>query len=316
MKPGSTSIDSTRDLQELFPSSFDCIGDMLGEYDIKTDPRVLPVQHRRWKVPIKYKEEIEKELGEMVCQGIITKQTEPTPWVSSLTYPKKANSKFRIWLNPKDLNKGIIHENHKAPTLKEIAHVLTRTTRFSKVDSNKAFFEMHLMEAASILMTFNTHLSRYRFLHVPFGLKTSQNIFQMIMDDIVAQCPGVLAIQNDVFIYGKDDRDHDANIIHLFNIAQKEGLIFNSSKCSIKQDSMTFFGSVFSTNGYSPDPEKIQGITEMTPPQMKQELQSFLGAVNYLQTFVLHLSHHTKPLHALLKKENSFTWDENSNTSF
>ena len=137
------------------------------------------------------------------------------------------------------------------------------------------------------------------------------------MDDIVAQCPGVLAIHNDVFIYGKDNRDHDANIINLFNVAQKEGLVFNSSKCSIKQDSMTSFGSMFSANGYSPDPEKIQGITEMTPPQMKQELQSFLGAVNYLQTFVPHLSHHTElRLCALLKKENSFTWHENSNTSF
>ena len=139
----------------------------------------------------------------------------------------------------------------------------------------------------------------------------------MRMDDIVAQCPGVLAIHNDVFIYGKDDRDHDANIINLVQcIAQKKGLIFNSSKCSIKQDSVTFFGGMFSANGYSPDPEKIQSITEMTPPQTKQELQSFLGAVNYLQTFVPHLNHHTELLCALLKKENSFAWDENSNTSF
>ena len=48
----------------------------------------------------------------------------------------------------------------------------------------------------------------------------------MRMDDIVAQCPGVLAIHDDVFIYRKDDRDHDANIINLFNMAQKEGLSF------------------------------------------------------------------------------------------
>ena len=143
----------------------------------------------------------------------------------------------------------------------------------------KASFGMHLMEVASLFTTFNTHLSRYRFLCVPFGLKMSQDIFQMRMDDIVAQCPGVLAIYDDVFIYGKDDRDHNANIINLFNVAQK-GLIFNSSKCSIKQDSVTFFGGMFSANGYSPDPGMIQGITEMTPPQTKQELQSFLGAVN------------------------------------
>ena len=136
------------------------------------------------------------------------------------------------------------------------------------------------------------------------------------MDDIVAQCPGVLAIHDDVFIYGKDDKDHDANIINLFNVAQKEGLIFNSKKCAIKQKSVMFFGGVFSTKGYSPDPEKIQGISEMTPPQTKQELQSFLGAVNYLQMFVPHLSSNTEPLWALLKKENCFTWDENSNTCF
>ena len=53
----------------------------------------------------------------------------------------------------------------------------------------------------------------------------------------------------------------------------------------------------------------------MTPPQMKQELQSFLRAVNYLQTFIPHLSHRTEPLWALIKK-NSFAWDENSNISF
>ena len=316
VEPGSVTIDSTRDLQALFPNSFNCISDMKGEYDIKTNPTVPPVQHGRWKVPIEYKEEIEKELAEMVQQRIITKQTEPTPWVSSLTYPKKANGKLRICLNPKDLNKAIIHENHKAPTLKEIAHVLKGGTRFSKVDGNKAFFGMHLTEEASLLMMFNTHLSRYRFLCVPFRLKMSQDIFQMRMDDIVAQCPSVLAIHDDMFIYGKNDKDHDANIINLFNMAQKEGLVFNSKKCTIKQESVMFFGRVFSAEGYSPDPEKIQGISEMTPPQTKQELQSFLGAVNYLQTFVPHLSSNTEPLWALLKKENCFTWDENTNTCF
>ena len=168
MEPRSVSIDSTRDLQALCPNSFDCIRNMKGKYNIKTDPTVPPVQHRRQKVPIEYKEEIEKELAEMVRQGIITMQTEPTPWVSSLMYPKKANSKLRICLDPKDLNRTIIHENHKAPTLEEIAHVLTGATRFSKVDSNKAFFGMHLTEEASLLTMFNTHLRRYRFLCVPF----------------------------------------------------------------------------------------------------------------------------------------------------
>ena len=66
MEPGSTPINCTKDLQTLYPNSFDRIGDMLGEYDIKIDPQVPPVQHGRCKVPIKYKMEIKKELNEMV----------------------------------------------------------------------------------------------------------------------------------------------------------------------------------------------------------------------------------------------------------
>ena len=66
IEPGSTPIQSTRDLQVLFPNSFNCIADMSGDYNIKTDLTVLPVQHRRCKVPIEYKDEIGKELGKMV----------------------------------------------------------------------------------------------------------------------------------------------------------------------------------------------------------------------------------------------------------
>ena len=220
-------------------------------------------------------------------------------------------------LTQKDLNKAIIHENNKAPTLEEIAHVLTGANKFSKVDSSKAFFGIHLTYKASLLTIFNTHLGRFRFLCVPFGLKMSQDIFQMWMNDTVAQCPGVLVIHDDVFKYGTDDKDHDANILNLFTVAQKGRVIFNSAKCAIKQESVTFFGSAFSAKGYSPDPEKIQGITKMTSPKTNiHKLKSFLGAVNYLQTFVPHLSHHTEPLWMLLKKDNIFAWDENSNVSF
>ena len=43
VEPGLVTIDSTRDLQALYPNSFNCIGDMQGEYDIKTNPTVPPV---------------------------------------------------------------------------------------------------------------------------------------------------------------------------------------------------------------------------------------------------------------------------------
>ena len=47
-------------MKKAFPKSFDCVGNMLGTYTIRLDPSVPPAQHARRKVPIEYKEQIEK----------------------------------------------------------------------------------------------------------------------------------------------------------------------------------------------------------------------------------------------------------------
>ena len=54
----------------------------------------------------------------------------------------------------------------------------------------------------------------------------------------------------------------------------------------------------------------------MTAPTDKQQLQSFLGMVNYMGTFIPNLSHHTEPLWAMLKKDNVFHWEEQQTWSF
>ena len=190
-------------------------------------------------------------------------------------------------IDPKDLNKAIIYENHKTPTLEEIAHVLTGATKFS----TSGWQQSILLEVPG-RGSFTPHNIQHTPQQVQISLCTiwTQNESGHFPDENGWLCipmPRSIGHTWQCVHIWEGQQNHDANIIKLFSVAQKEGLIFfNSSKCSIKQDSVTFFGDIFSANGYSSDPEKIQGITEMTPPQMKQELQPFLGAVNYLQTFI------------------------------
>ena len=155
---------------------------MPGVYTICLDPSVPVVQHARCKVPIGCREAIEKLLQDMVDQGIISPVTEPMAWVSSLTYPQKPDSSLNICLDPKDLNKVIIQEHYKAPTLDEITHKLSRAKIFSKLDMKDGFWSIHLNTPSSYLTTFNTHKGCYQFLHMPFGLKMSLDVFQMQMD--------------------------------------------------------------------------------------------------------------------------------------
>ena len=53
--------------------------------------------------------------------------------------------------------------------------------------------------------------SRLRYKRMPFGMKMSQDVFQIQMDRILEQCPGVIGIHDNVIIYGYTREDHDAN---------------------------------------------------------------------------------------------------------
>ena len=129
--------------------------------------------------PLNIGKPIEKFLQDMVDQGIITPFTEPTEWVSSLTYPQKPGGSHLICLDPRDLNKAIIWEHYKAPTLDEITHKLSGAKVFSKLYTKDGFWSIHLDTASSYFTTFNTHKSCYWFLCMPFSLKMSQDVFQM-----------------------------------------------------------------------------------------------------------------------------------------
>ena len=116
-------------------------------------PLSPPVQHAHCKVPIECREAIEKLLQDMVDQEIIAPVTEPMEWVSSLTYPQKPDGSLSICLDPRDLNKAIIQEHYKAPTLDEITHKLSGAKVFSKLYTKDGFCSIHLDTQSSYLTT-------------------------------------------------------------------------------------------------------------------------------------------------------------------
>ena len=113
-------------------------------------------------------------------------------------------------------------------------HELAGATVYTKADALKAFLQIHLKHEASLLMMFNSHRGRLRFLQMPFGAKMSQDVFQLQMDAILEQCPGVIGIHDDMVIFGVDQEDHDANLINLLNVCQKGGLVLNSKKLELQ----------------------------------------------------------------------------------
>ena len=176
----------------------------------------------------------------MVSDGIIRKVDHHTDWCSSVTYVSKKDGTIRICLDPQKLNLALKRCPHTIPTVEEINPELTKAKFFSKRDAKTGYWSVCLAKDSTELTTFRTPFSRYCYLRLPFGLPVSQDIFQQHMDRIIEKCEGVHGISDDLIVHGATEEEHDKRLHNPMTIAKTEGLRFNSEKCVIKIQQVSF----------------------------------------------------------------------------
>ena len=110
---------------------------------------------------------------------------------------------------------------------------------------------------------------------MPFGLKMSQDVFKMQMDQITNRLPGVIAIHNDICVFDKDTAEHDYNLLQIMKTAQGHSLVFNSSNRVIHKSQISSYGAIFTAQGMRSDPAKVQALQDLLAPQNSRQLQSF-----------------------------------------
>ena len=96
------------------------------------------------------------------------------------------------------------------------------------------------------------------------------------MDQATDHLQGIVTIHDDICAYGHTHGDHDQYLFQLMKTAKQHGIVFNSSKCQIRQPQIAFYGAVFTAQGMWPDPLKIQASKDLSTPNFLVKLQSFL----------------------------------------
>ena len=150
---------------------------------------------------------------------------------------------------------------------------------------------------------------------MPFDLKMSEDIFQKKIDQTYEKCKGAAGIADDIQVFGSD-QTRDLHLYEAMESTRKAGFKLNYDKYIVKSRSCSFFGEIYTPEGVKPGPSKIDAIKRMEAPSTKQELQSFLGMVNYLSSYIHHMSDLTSNLRNLLKKDYLFQWTETHEAEF
>ena len=304
------------DLKGEYSDIFKGLGCMPGVHHIVIDKSVPPVVHACRKVPFPLHDKLKTELERMVSLGVLAKVDKPTDWVSSLVMVKKPNGKLRVCLDPRDLNRAIKRQHFKLPTREEIMAKFSTCKIFSKIDASQEFWQMALDEPSSYLTTFNTPFGRYRYLRLPYGVKSAPEVYHKHVASIFQGIDGVHTEMDDVIIAAKSHSQHDQALIQVLKRARENNLKLNSDKCQFGVSKLIFLGDLLTDTGIRPDPSKVSAIVNFEKPVDKKGIQRLLGMVNYLGKWVANLSTITEPLRKLLVKDIQWEWSFEQEKAF
>ena len=137
------------------------------------------------------------------------------------------------------------------------------------------------------------------------GTVVAQDIFQSKLDAIFIGIEGVTGIADDMIIAGKDKMEHDGNFLAFMEKRMENNLTLNS-EIQFKQKQVSFYRHVWSDQGISPDPKKIQALKHVEFPPDKETMRSFLGMINYLNRYSALSAHLTAPLSSLTHQTTDY----------
>ena len=247
---------------------------------------------------------------------VIQKVTEPTEWVNSLVVVEKPNKDVRLCLDPRELNKSILREHFPMKTVEEVAAKVKNAKIYSVLDASNGYWQIKITRGSQTYTTFNSPFGRYKYLRLPFGIKSSSEVFQRAVSQILENIEGCEVIADDILIWGKDKKEHNERLCAVLDRIKQANMKLNKSKCKIGLSEVAYVGHTFGTEGLKPSSEKIRAIMEIPEPRNKKELQRFMGTVNYLGKFISNLSGINQPLRQLLEKNVEWHWEDSQKKSF
>lgn len=105
---------------------------------------------------------------------------------------------------------------------------------------------------------------------------------------------------DDILVYANTMGDHDKRLKRVLEKIKSTGLKLNREKCVFRQTQLCFLENLIDPSGVRLDPEELEAIRQLSPPDNVQELKRVLGMVKYLRNYILKLYTVRQPLHELL----------------
>jgi hypothetical protein len=260
------------------------------------------------------------EIERIVNELLRDKKIDPcaSPYGAPVLFAPKADGSLRFCIDYRALNNITVRDRHPLPHITELLDSLGGAKVFSTLDLTSGYWQVPVHPEDRAKTAFVTHLGQYEWRVVPFGLTNAPAEFQRRMNTLLHGLIGkcVVVYLDDILVYSRNAADHLRDLKLVLDRLQAGNWYLKRKKCHFNAQSLKFLGHIVSADGVSPDPAKVQVLSDWPRPTTVKGVRSFLGLANFFRRYVHNHTRNCRRLHRLTKDGVPWEWGDAEQAAF
>lgn len=246
-------------------------------------------------------EDVRRHIKDLLAAGIIKESR--SPYASPIVIARKKNGAIRMCIDYRTLNARTIPDQYTTPRIEDALDCLAGSRWFSVLDLRSGYYQIPMAEEDKEKTAFICPVGFFQFERMPQGITGAPATFQRLMEKAVGDMHllQVIVYLDDIIVFGRTLEEHEERLLKVLDRLKECGLKVSIDKCQFCQPQVRYVGHIVSAAGVSPDPEKIEAVTQWKMPVDIKSLRSFLGFCGFYRRFVKDYSKIVRPLTELTK---------------
>lgn len=254
-----------------------------------------PIRQAPYSVPLGIRDQVKKELDELLECGIIERSV--SPWASPLVPVKKSDGGVRLCVDFRKVNELTIREPYYIPGFEEMVERVGTGKVLSKIDLAKGFHQVEVLETDREKTAFVCPFGKFQYRKMPFGLTNAPAVFQRLMDGVLESCMDYARVYiDDVLVVSECWSVHMSHLRSVFEVLSEAGLTCKRSKCVFGKRKLEFLGHLIGDGVVSVPEARVRAIKEHPLPKTRRQLRAFLGLVGFYRRFIAGFYHWSSAL--------------------
>ncbi|PKA58639.1 RNA-directed DNA polymerase like [Apostasia shenzhenica] len=286
------------------------------EHHLNVSQVVTPVTQKKRVMAGERQDAIKEEITKLLGAGYIREVQYPR-WLTNIVMVRKANGKWRMCVDFRSLNQACPKDTYPLPRIDVMVDRTVGYEVMSFLDAFSAYHQIWIAEGDEEKTAFITDYGTYCYRVMPFGLKNAGATYQRMIDTVFKNQRGknLEAYVDDILVKSRTFTEHLDDLRETLDTLRRYNLKLDPAKCTFGAASGKFLGQMVSARGIEANPEKIQAIQDMKPPQTIQDIQKLNGRVTALSRFISKSGERCLPFFKILRGENQ-AWNEDCTKAF